>query len=627
MKDHWKGVTSLKQFPGLTFRSFTNEILTIDVKSVTPTMMKTFLREQNISFTQGHTCLILDCFLCPHAGKDIVKNGKLYINLVTGMFLCHSCRISGTWTEFQDYIALLKRNHQLNIRHVKRKPAPDWLINEEENLRTQNILNESIPLANLDQEKYLEIVKKFKIEQITQLTAKKYDLSASKNGDSIFFPIYGVNGDKVAIRELKSKSDNVKELTIPKRASNMLYGLQKITSSQKKLILTSHPLDTLIISQEFNLPSLSLPKGLSCLPVETLPLLEQFDSITFWFGGDIKSWEASRTFARKLGESRCHFIRPKQENLAPLEAMKNNLDLTTILKDVHAVGHKSITSFQALRNEVFTELSQTEQVAGVKWQRYPILNKLLKGHRRGELTVLTGPTGAGKTTLMSEYSLDLCMQGVSTLWGSFEIRNVRLAKMMLIQFSQVPLHKKLDLFDKWANEFETLPLYFMTFHGEETIKNVILAMAHAAYVYDIQHIVVDNLQFMMGTSDTTTTMDRFWKQDAIIAAFRKFASMNNVHVTLVIHPRKENSDELHIASIFGGAKASQEADNVLILQDKRLESIKGKKYLQIAKNRFTGDIGIVPLIFNKDTLSFASKTSKPKEKGKDEKEIECSVCK
>ena len=41
--------------------------------------------------------------------------------------------------------------------------------------------------------------------------------------------------------------------------------------------------------------------------------------------------------------------------------------------------------------------------------------------RRGELTVFTGRTGSGKTTFLSEYSLDLCMQGVNTLWCSFEV--------------------------------------------------------------------------------------------------------------------------------------------------------------------------------------------------------------
>ena len=47
-----------------------------------------------------------------------------------------------------------------------------------------------------------------------------------------------------------------------------------------------------------------------------------------------------------------------------------------------------------------------------QWTRYPQLNNLLKGHRRGELTVFTGPTGAGKTTFISDYSVDLAMQGV-----------------------------------------------------------------------------------------------------------------------------------------------------------------------------------------------------------------------
>ena len=36
---------------------------------------------------------------------------------------------------------------------------------------------------------------------------------------------------------------------------------------------------------------------------------------------------------------------------------------------------------------------------------------LMKGFRKGEMTVLTGPTGAGKTTFLSQLSLDLAAQG------------------------------------------------------------------------------------------------------------------------------------------------------------------------------------------------------------------------
>lgn len=64
------------------------------------------------------------------------------------------------------------------------------------------------------------------------------------------------------------------------------------------------------------------------------------------------------------------------------------------------------------------------------------------------------------------------MQDVNTLWGSFEIRNTRLARTMLQQMVGVPLDGNLDKFDSYANAFEKLPIYFMTFHGQQSIKIV-----------------------------------------------------------------------------------------------------------------------------------------------------------
>lgn len=91
---------------------------------------------------------------------------------------------------------------------------------------------------------------------------------------------------------------------------------------------------------------------------------------------------------------------------------------------------------------------------------------------------------------------------------------------------------------------------------------------------------------MLGMSnDEAGSLDRFYRQDAIIAAFRNFATSTNCHVTLVIHPRKEKDGELLTSnSIFGGVKASQESDNILIIQQKTLQSLKLKKFLQVNIN-------------------------------------------
>lgn len=79
------------------------------------------------------------------------------------------------------------------------------------------------------------------------------------------------------------------------------------------------------------------------------------------------------------------------------------------------------------------------EYSGTVLRSFPQFTKIIKGLRRGELTVITGPTGSGKTTILSQLSLDLAAGGLNTLWGSFEIKNTRLVQKMLRQFAGRPL--------------------------------------------------------------------------------------------------------------------------------------------------------------------------------------------
>lgn len=90
---------------------------------------------------------------------------------------------------------------------------------------------------------------------------------------------------------------------------------------------------------------------------------------------------------------------------------------------------------------------------------------------------------------------------------------------------------------------------------------------------------------MLGLSSSEDRfMDRFYKQDKVIAAFRTFATVHDCHVTLIIHPKKEKeSEDLTISSVFGTAKATQESDNIMIIQKKMMESLHYKKYLQVSR--------------------------------------------
>lgn len=591
-------------------RAMATMLSTSDVAPVTVSKIKKVLKDNSVGFEEGYTCLKITCPICKPDPASTEAQKSLpptaFINIRTGLFTCYNCHVVTSWRNLQDCFAIEK------TAELREQLATDChaFPNKQEVIDVQSLYESSTRLADAESSLLQHIISRFGLQRIHPVTMRAMDVRLSEDKSTILFPIYGPTKKLVALKSLELADDHEATSVFPRPTVVGLFGWHRIKRGHQELILTASEKDALAVVQETNLPVASLLSGTSNLPLEVLPLFEQFNKITLWFGNRLQDWESVKVFARKLSEKRCYYIRPKEGYpLAALQA-KPQSQLPDVLKRCQPVSHRAITTFHSLRAAVADLLQNVDTFMGVPWQRFPGLVRLLKGFRTGELTVFTGPTGSGKTTFMCEYSLDLCMQGVNTLWGSFEIQNEKLARIMLTQFAKISLENNMEEFDLWADKFELLPLYFMTFHGEETMKNVMDAMSHAVYVHDIQHVVVDNVQFMMGVGMDNSNVDRFWRQDLLVAAFRRFATQHNCHVTLVMHPRKEkDSEELSTSSIFGGVKASQEADNVLILQDRRLTSQQGRKHLQVTKNRFDGDIGSVPLEFNKENLTFSESTS------------------
>ncbi|XP_011639381.1 twinkle protein, mitochondrial isoform X1 [Pogonomyrmex barbatus] len=572
------------------------------IHGVSVSQIKQILKQKHIITIEGHACIIIECSLCE---SEKSKKAKIYINKTTGYFMCDKCNLKGEWNILEKF--LLTRSTKVNNKEVQKElEALKNTTKIQGNYISEwnNITKLNQEIAYLSPELYEKVLHIFSLPKIPQEDILQLNGIYVTVPTSLYFPLIAFN-NIVGYKILSSQSEL--EQTVPNsNVSGFIIYKQKGTRSDGTAVVvpTIHDLLALVFQKAANV-IICLPYNLQNLPQQLLPSFENFKKLILWFGNDEPSWYTARQFAKKLNEKRCYFVRPIDIQPRPKLAADKGYDLKNILMNAQPIWHKSITTFDDLRQDILCDLQNIDRVQGVKWKRYPVLNRILKGHRRGEFTILTGPTGSGKTTFMSEYSLDLAMQGVNTLWGSFEIRNARLARTMLQQMAEVSLEDNLDKFNTYADIFNKLPIYFMTFHGQQNIKVVMDAVEHATYVHDIAHVIIDNMQFMMGISEEST--DRFWKQDKIIAEFRNFSTKYNCHVTLVIHPRKERDEELTTLSIFGSAKASQEADNVLIIQDKRLTSIKGKKYLQVAKNRYSGDLGIMILEFDKTKLSYAQK--------------------
>ena len=462
-------------------------------------------------------------------------------------------------------------------------------------------------------------------------------------------------GNDIIVKRLKHRSISTKgkQRLYPKGGLWGLFGYHTIRKSTTEVLITEGEFDTLAVAEALNFLSssddsfeekmyqikvISLPNGCNSLPPTILPLLERFKKIYLWFDDDAPGHSAIEKFSQKLGIYRCVVVRPLSSDSNPPkdanDALKRKdirlqgeilkemymgnrevdvltdrelaiLYIITLIKESKPIPYSKIQTFFDLRSEVLSLMypKEEQRVEGTPVKSIPTLNKITKGFRKGELVVFTGPTGSGKTTILSQISLDFAKENVPTLWGSFEIKNTRLLLKMLHQYQKKGLNISKVGADVLADDFESLPLYFLNFHGSTALNQVLEALDVAVYNYDVQHIIIDNLQFMMPIN---RGFEKFDILDEAITQFRRFSTEKNVNVILVIHPKKEDDKiALGISSIFGSAKATQESDMVLILQ--KLEDI---TFLDVKKNRFDGNTGKIYLEFS-PVISGFFETEKP----------------
>jgi twinkle protein len=598
--------------------------------NVNESEMIEFLDRKNLSHKamQGEL-VIKECPFC-HDTKGVVTNlWKLYISRKTGAFMCHRCGNKGSWYDFKNKLDRGSAQNTPTIVSYQSSAKGKSATNQDDETKIVFPSQENCDLyeAQLMEEKFAPVSKYLTgTRGINMETAEKYGIGAGtfnylvenektnttewKQFVSITFPmIRPTSGTKMQIVRHKFRAIHNKSAMKldPVGGQWGLFGYATIPKDAKTIVLTEGEFDAMAVYQATGLPSISLPNGCRSLPVNLLPLLERFDKIYLWMDDDLPGQQGAELFAKKLGVARCFIVHSnignvtlndKQLKDANEVLLYGNIDMKELLDQAKPLQHDQIMTYSDLKDEIFRELyfHDSRMVNGIQSIYFPrLINKILKGHRRGELTIITGATGIGKTTILGQLALDFSLQGISTLWGSFEIKNVRLVKKMLCQLAGKDLAQNQAEFEGFSQTFEKLPQYFMSFYGSTSIDQVLDAMDYAVYVNDVQHIVLDNLQFML--SGQGQGYDRFELQDRAVHKLRAFANAKNVHISLVVHPRKvDDMQELGLSSVFGTAKATQEADNVIIIQRGR-----HYRYISVKKNRFDGTTGEVPYRFEKDS--------------------------
>ncbi|KAL1228459.1 Twinkle mtDNA helicase [Trichinella pseudospiralis] len=472
--------------------------------------------------------------------------------------------------------------------------------------------DQSLPVSHMSLAKLSRLKQLLYLRNVTDVTLNRYNVRALPSLDGLIFPRYSVTlemmGSQIRPSGLKIcrlvetiNMMTVADEVLPSVSTfNGMFGYHLVRQSDSEVVLTLNEADAMSIFQACSKLAVVLPDNPGHFNVELfLPYLEEFTKITLWLPPE--KYNRAKQLSKKLLSNQCYLISPKAcNNLRAAETLaipgKGRELINGVIRQGEAVVHKYVDTLAMLRDPVRSFLfGYNGQTCGVvQWKRFSLLNNYLKGFRLGELTLLTGPFGCGKKTFLCEYALDLCDQNMVTLWCGLELPSIRVVATMIEQYARYNLSTSFDdqqSFDYWYDQLSQLPIYFARLSGFTRLKNLIEAIEYHASAQDVQHVVIDNALLIHDCSSQTFT------------ELKRFASSKNLHITAIVHPKKEVENPIATISaysIYSSLIGAYEADNILQItthiNKNQQQQCELEKYLQIWKNRNVGELLIGCLV-------------------------------
>ncbi len=412
-------------------------------------------------------------------------------------------------------------------------------------------------------EKYL--CNERKLSRETVLTFK---IGATKDrkpgkGYEIAFPSYSPTGALAALKyvRIERAPDGKKETDAEPGCAPSMFGWQAFAKDSKTVIITEGEVDSMTWHEWGTQNVLSMPGGASNMNWIDFEWenLEPFETIYLSFDMDDPGQKAAVIAANRLGLYRCKIVKLPFKDAN--ECLQNGVtaeEASRFLIEAKAISPIEIKCALDFRDQVHrlcNPASDDEPEVGLKTS---IFGTRLR-FRPGEVTLWSGHTSHGKSTLLSQLMVYALLAGQKVSIGSFEVRGPAQLKKMLhcLAFEEQLTREQVDQGIDWLGE----RLWIYDIIGLVTRPKLFELMNYSVMRHGVQQIVIDSLMKCDLSSEDYEEQRRF------VNDLCCFGHEKNVHIHLVGHPRKQKDDDSPpgLMDVNGGQSVVGQPDNMVVI--------------------------------------------------------------
>lgn len=373
--------------------------------------------------------------------------------------------------------------------------------------------------------------------------------------------------DGKSIQYLKHRSIHEKKFWSAKGGAPCLFGWQAIPAGDRSVVICEGELDALAW-MTYGFPALSPTNGagnaqwIDC----EFDHLARFDTIYLGFDMDEAGRKAIPEIVERLGAERCRLVDlPRKDANECLMDGVTAEEMDRSIANSRTLDPEELIPAGEFVDEVIALFHPDGEEPGVKlpWKK----GSNLFAFRPGELTILAGVNGHGKSQIAGHITLGAMVQGERACIASMEFKPARWLAKLTRQAAGMP--QPSDAYIRGIHDWYADKLWVFNATGTAKTDRIMEVFRYAVRRYGIRWFVVDNLA-KCGISE-----DDYNGQKRFVEALSDFTRDYDAHAILCAHMRKGESEDKPAGKldVKGTGAITDMADNVLLIwRNKRKEA-------------------------------------------------------